>query len=84
MIINNLNDRLYDISKMQSFDILNIKWLTELQASEGNQSCRLDSLPVGSCLQKHCLAWSAPAGQTVVWREIWMGCMKKTQAEIRK
>ena len=33
---------------MQSFAILNIKWLTELQASEGNQSCRLDSLPVGA------------------------------------
>ena len=33
---------------MQSFDVLNIKWLTELQASEGNQSCRLDNLPVGA------------------------------------
>ena len=38
---------MYDINKMQSFDILNIKWLTELQASEGNQSCRLVGLPVG-------------------------------------
>ena len=36
------------ISKMQSFEVLNIKWLTELQASEGNQNCRLNNLPVGA------------------------------------
>ena len=33
---------------MQSIDVLNIKWLTELQASEGNQSCILDNLPMGA------------------------------------